>query len=449
MRAWFQQVPCVPFFSKSNSEAKNACVLLGWTGLWTSNVLFLSVSFAAEGRSGHLDAGYSIAKQAAVRVMGFLSAFRPAARFSTDQLLFSLEKDLTLPEHIKGSRGKYVLCETLGQGVTSVVRAGFHVDTNSPVAVKVLDLHRLSRDSQAVNRVDREIRILQKLAVNPHPNVVSLKDLVRNKPTKHTYVVMERVGATSLQSLIDGGRRCPPSQVASIVAQTLAALQHIHRLGFVHGDIKPANILLAHSGKVCVADFGSAEVLSAAASTCGTPAYQAPEFLHGTSNESAAKVDVWALGVTAFYALAGERPFSARSLISLYEKVAAGEYAFPEEVQANLPADALDAVRCMLNANFHSRWSVDQLLEHPWVRGGLEEMTDVVKLDAGLLEFPEATCESPCVLVPRLSSTMTVKSSGSSTASKFVDVLRDMREFVRRLSRERRQRCETALAVSL
>jgi serine/threonine-protein kinase len=123
---------------------------------------------------------------------------------------------------------------------------------------------------------------------------------------------MEYVDGPSLAQVLDGGP-LPPGRVLDLVAQAGEALAAAHEAGLVHRDIKPQNILLSRDGLVKLTDFGisfaaGAASLTAAGTVLGTSGYLAPERLEGGRGTAAG--DVYALGVVAYQALAGEPPFT-------------------------------------------------------------------------------------------------------------------------------------------
>ncbi|WP_131804147.1 serine/threonine-protein kinase, partial [Pseudofrankia sp. BMG5.36] len=176
----------------------------------------------------------------------------------------------------------------------------------------------------------REARSAAQLRANPH--VVTVHDAVVDDGAP--WIVMEAVAASSLQEAVarDGPR--PLAQVAQIGLAVLDALVAGQRLGVVHRDVKPSNILLAHDGRVLLTDFGIAA--SAADSTLthqpgegglpsGTPAYMAPERLRG--GPATLTADLFALGATLFYAADGAAPFHRDSLLASLHAVL---YDLPE-----------------------------------------------------------------------------------------------------------------------
>lgn len=291
------------------------------------------------------------------------------------------------PRTITGELGTYLLGEKIGSGAFSIVRAAINVHTLRVVAVKIMDLRKLRKTRQGVQRANAEIRMLR--ALHGHLNVAQLYDVVRDEARMRLYLVLEMCNGGALQDLIQkegtglpgAGRRLPPTQVANIVFQVLTALEYVHGRGYVHRDVKPANLMLTAAGDVKLSDFGVAESLDRYAAddsvskTLGSPAFQAPEIANGSDNYPGTKVDVWALGVSVFYLLTGDVPFKADTHLGLFDAITKGIYAFPPDLVLN--ADCRDCLDKMLQVDFNERWTVAQLLHHPWtVFGSLRRSAD-------------------------------------------------------------------------
>ncbi|MBE7186802.1 serine/threonine-protein kinase [Jatrophihabitans endophyticus] len=201
--------------------------------------------------------------------------------------------------------GRYRRERLLGHGAMGDVWAAFDVLLDRPVAIKSISGSRTDPDDQ--QRMSREARVAARIA---HPNAVAVHDLVvvDGRPN----LVMEYVDSDTLADRIKRFGRLDPQRVAAIGAAVADALAEAHRLGIVHRDIKPANILITPRGVPKLADFGIARVagdpnMTATGMMVGTPAYMAPEVVHGGAAD--ARSDVWALGVTLYAALEGGPPF--------------------------------------------------------------------------------------------------------------------------------------------
>jgi serine/threonine protein kinase len=162
-------------------------------------------------------------------------------------------------------------------------------------------------DPADLDRIMREARLAARLN---HPNAVAVYDVfVENG---QPCVVMEYASGMSLAERIADSGRLPAAEVGRIGMAVGDALGEAHRLGIVHRDVKPANILIAERGVPKLADFGIARGLDSATTATGlaigTPAYLAPEVARGASADT--RSDVWSLGVTLYAAVEGRSPFA-------------------------------------------------------------------------------------------------------------------------------------------
>jgi hypothetical protein len=177
-----------------------------------------------------------------------------------------------------------------------------------PVAVKLLR-PEFAQDAETLARFRVEARHAGSLE---HVGIARVFDYDEPAPGHPPFLVMEYVDGPSLAQVLDGGPLAP-GQVLDIVAQAGEALAVAHEAGLVHRDIKPQNILLSRDGLVKLTDFGIAFAAGAASLTStgtvlGTSGYLAPERLEGGRGTAAG--DVYALGVVAYQALAGQPPFT-------------------------------------------------------------------------------------------------------------------------------------------
>ena len=205
--------------------------------------------------------------------------------------------------------GRYRLQRLLGEGGMGSVFAAHDERLARDVALKVIRADRLN-DAETRFRLDREARALASVH---HPSVVSLFDSGELEDGS-AFLAMELLtGTTVAEQLLDCGR-ATPAQVAALVAQVGSALHAAHRVGVVHRDVKPGNILLVPEGGVFrakVVDFGVAKSSHAGARLThtgvliGTPAYMSPEQVNG--EEVDGRSDLYSLAVVAFEALTGRR----------------------------------------------------------------------------------------------------------------------------------------------
>ena len=197
---------------------------------------------------------------------------------------------------------RYEILETLGAGGEARVVKALDRRHGRLVALKI----RPVRDGQERDELLNEARIL--LAIAPHPALPLVREDFFDDDD---YVVaMDWVDGTDLARLLqDRGRPgLPPSSVLAYLSDAAAALTHLHSLhpAVIHGDVKPANLILTTGGRVKLVDFGMSSAPNALRRRSGTPGYRAPELAAGGPPSRAG--DIYALAATAFALLTGSPP---------------------------------------------------------------------------------------------------------------------------------------------
>ncbi len=196
-------------------------------------------------------------------------------------------------------------------GMATVYRAT--APNGNLVALKVLGRH-LSADSSARLRFQQESRL--ELV---HPNIVHV--LQYGIEGDVPYIVMEYVVGESLDRLILRRGRLTPEELLPILTDTARALDHAHKRGVIHRDVKPSNILIRTNGQAMLADFGVAKIAdltayTATAARIGSAFYMSPEQAAGAMQITASS-DIYSLGVTAYYVLSGRHPFEGDNEIAI------------------------------------------------------------------------------------------------------------------------------------
>jgi len=225
------------------------------------------------------------------------------------------------PKEIAVKFPQFEILECLGRGGMGVVYKARQKSLNRLVAIKILAPER-EHDAWFAERFAREAELLAKLS---HPHIVTIHDF--GETGGLYYLVMEFVDGVNLRDLLRDGKM-EPRQALAIVPEICDALQFAHDHGIVHRDIKPGNILLDRLGRVKVADFGLAKLISSAADAdpgqstspmpatgdlteagkvMGTPSYMAPEQTD-RPGEVDSRADIFALGVVFYQMLTGELP---------------------------------------------------------------------------------------------------------------------------------------------
>ncbi len=204
----------------------------------------------------------------------------------------------------------YTILRTLGQGGAAVVYLARQEALDRLVAVKVL--RRGVEDERAWRQFRREATTIARLSA--HPNVVTVYTAGRSQ-AGHPYLVTEFLDRGSLSDVIAAEGPLPPATVAKVGVAVADALGAAHALGILHRDVKPGNVLLDRHGRIKLADFGIARLLSGRSTATTdviafTPEHVAPETLRGEPDGPWS--DVYGLASTLAAALIGTSPFARR-----------------------------------------------------------------------------------------------------------------------------------------
>ncbi len=201
--------------------------------------------------------------------------------------------------------GRYRIDREIGRGGHSVVYAASDSELGTSVAVKLLVPPPATMEL-ARERLRREVLAVRHLA---HPHIVPIYDYATDGPWQ--FVVMRLVDGPDLEVVVREQGPLRADQAVSMATGIVSALALAHREGILHRDVKPRNILIERSGNALLTDFGSARILTQGTMTetgglVGTLAFAAPELMAGRRAD--ARTDVYALGLTLYFALVGRLP---------------------------------------------------------------------------------------------------------------------------------------------
>jgi serine/threonine protein kinase len=212
--------------------------------------------------------------------------------------------------------GKYRIVGQLGRGGAGIVYHAVDETLNRDVAIKILNPGLA--DTEILKRFRAEATILARLN---HPQIATIYELYR--ADSDLLMVMECVPGETLEKIAQRAGPMPAERAASVVDQILSALEHAHRAGIVHRDMKPANVMVTPEGGVKIMDFGIARMRGAEQMTVegrmmGTPAYMPPEQVLG--QEVDGRADLYSVGVVFYRLLTGALPFAADSPIAVLQR---------------------------------------------------------------------------------------------------------------------------------
>jgi serine/threonine protein kinase len=234
--------------------------------------------------------------------------------------------------------GKYPVIKEIGSGATSRVYLARDPFANRDVAIKVF-LFAQDSDPQAERMTHKAFVAEASLAGKlNHPHIVDIYDAVIE--SERSYLVMEYVAGTTLESHSGVDRLLPVGKVVEIIFKCIRALEYAHNHGIIHRDIKPGNILLSNDGEAKVSDFGAALQKRPGFDTTqmtgvGSPAYMSPEQIRMEKLNQ--QTDIYSLGVTMFRLLTGRLPFEASSYAGLTHAVLNVPPPIPSTLRPALP----------------------------------------------------------------------------------------------------------------
>ncbi|MCD7101148.1 serine/threonine-protein kinase [Pseudoclavibacter sp. 13-3] len=209
---------------------------------------------------------------------------------------------------------RYKLTSRIAVGGMGEVWKAYDEVIGRDVAIKILKDEYMG-DPGFLERFRAEAR---HAALVNHEGIASVYDYGEEKGS--AYLVMELVPGEPLSNVLEHERVLPVDQVLDIVAQTAQALAAAHKVGLVHRDVKPGNLLITPDHHVKITDFGIARIadqvpLTATGQVMGTVQYLSPEQASG--HPASPATDIYSLGIVAYECLAGRRPFTGESQVAI------------------------------------------------------------------------------------------------------------------------------------
>jgi len=218
--------------------------------------------------------------------------------------------------------GKYKITAPLGSGGFGTVYLAHDTWIDKKVAIKVP--HRQGLD---FGELLREPRLLASVS---HPNIVAIT--TAEKQDNVFFIVMEYVQGETLENIIALKGSLELNRALDFTCQICNAVDHAHRQGVIHRDLRPANVLVTDNDMLKVADFGTSRFLEIAAhgtTVIGSPPYMAPEQFHGKAVFAS---DIYSLGVTMYQMLTGMLPYETPAPSDL-DKLMSGELVIPPRLK--------------------------------------------------------------------------------------------------------------------
>ncbi|XP_012066379.1 calcium-dependent protein kinase 24 [Jatropha curcas] len=262
-------------------------------------------------------------------------------------------------------REKYRFGKELGRGEFGITYQCFEVETEKTYACKTISKAKLKTEID-VEDVRREVEIMRHLP--KHPNIVSFKEAYEDRDA--VYLVMELCeGGELFDRIVTKGHYT--ERAAAMVTKTILEIVKVcHEHGVIHRDLKPENFLFAdtrENAPLKAIDFGLSIFFQPGqrfSEIVGSPYYMAPEVLRRNYGP---QVDVWSAGVILYILLCGVPPFWAETEEGIAHAIVGGRLDFSRDPWPRVSKDAKDLVGNMLDQNPYSRFTVQEVLAHPWI----------------------------------------------------------------------------------
>ncbi|XP_066362337.1 CBL-interacting protein kinase 18 [Miscanthus floridulus] len=261
---------------------------------------------------------------------------------------------------------RYEIGKLLGQGTFAKVYHARNIETSQSVAIKVIDKDKIFKVG-LMEQIKREISVMKLVR---HPNIVQLYEVMATK--SKIYFVLEYVKGGELFNKIAKGK-LREDAARKYFQQLVSAVDFCHSRGVYHRDLKPENLLVDENGNLKISDFGLSALTESRRqdgllhTTCGTPAYVAPEVISRKGYDGA-KVDTWSCGVILFVLMAGYLPFQDSNLMEMYRKIGKADFKCPPW----FPSDVRKLVSRILDPNPRTRMPITKIVECFWFKKGID-----------------------------------------------------------------------------
>lgn len=281
----------------------------------------------------------------------------------------------------------YRILSKLGSGAMATVFKARQMSLDRMVAIKVLP-KRLSENAEYVERFYKEGKAAAKLN---HANIVQAFDV--GESGGYHYFVMEYVKGHTLHDELAGGKVFPEAEALQIIIQIAKALEHAHKQGLIHRDVKPKNIMMTDEGIAKLADMGLARgVADAQAAQAeagrafGTPYYISPEQIRGELHIDF-RADIYSLGATLYHLVTGRVPFEAATPAAVMHKHLKEALIPPDHINTQLSAGLGEVVEVMMAKDRNRRYAStsDLLLDLEAIARGEPPPQARKQIDSGLL----------------------------------------------------------------
>ncbi|MGD8538872.1 MAG: protein kinase [Candidatus Aminicenantes bacterium] len=267
-----------------------------------------------------------------------------------------------VPDITRGSilSERYEIIEEIGKGGMGKVYKAFDKDINENIALKIIR-PEIAANTQIITRFQNELKMARKIA---HRNVCKMYDLGKDGDTK--YISMEYVQGEDLKTTIKRMGPLTVGKAIHVARQVCEGLAEAHRIGVIHRDLKPRNIMIDRDGNARIMDFGIAashevKEISDSRIMLGTPHYMSPEQVSGKPTDR--RSDIYSLGIIMFEMVTGQVPFDGDTTISIALKHKSEQPPNPVEINYRIPDEFSQLILKCLKKDKENRYqSAEELL---------------------------------------------------------------------------------------
>lgn len=269
----------------------------------------------------------------------------------------------------------------------STVFLAVHQDVpNLRVVIKLLS------DPQMVERFRAEADKLALLDGNPH--ICQIKHFFNHGDD--FAIAMEYIEGFALDEYVKKQGKMSVADAVRLTADVLKTLQFAHEHGISHRDIKPSNLMLDKQQRIKIIDFGIAKSetdpnLTVAGSSCGTPAYMAPEQFNPTEGTNYVLADIYAVGTTLYYLITGQLPFKGDNAFALRDAKLFTEPSKPRNINKEIPQELENIILKALAKNPEDRYSSAAEMQQALSGMGIDSKTEALKIPAELTRVEAAS----------------------------------------------------------
>ena len=262
---------------------------------------------------------------------------------------------------------KYEVKQKIGKGKFGLVKCGINKETKQQVAIKIMAKKNMDKSDLELAKVEIDI-----LKIAQHPNIIKLYDIYENE--NYIYIIMEYCSGGDLLSYFEHyDYELKETRVCEIIHKLSMAIYFLHSYGIVHRDLKPENILmtdLTPEADIRLLDFGLSKIVGneeKCTEPYGTLSFVAPEVLQGKPYDKS--VDLWSIGIITFLLLCGYLPFDDKhSEREIARQTIQDPVPFENKIWNKYSSEAKSFVDGLLQKKPEKRYSIKEVLEHPWIK---------------------------------------------------------------------------------